>query len=428
MYRPDKYTGKTKAVIDLATQKMLSGDSMRGINALLKAAQDIKRASRSKKKAAPTQTRSQPRRASQGQFPKKRYITRGYRGSKMKKPKRFKHDFYAKSGSITKIETGGVVSDTNCVYVGFGTNPISYTHRAICRAIVKEIMSQAGHSIGRFDDRFNSSGFVYNLRFRYLTDPSDDVINETVVAIPNNPLYETVAIDVAAQMVTLYQANPHMFIEEIALVETIVSLGTAKVVGEICCGNFGLYIKSIGSISIQNRTLSSDGAATFTDISNNPVHGKTYAGVGNHFKVRNFVDQTLNTPFYVPGLNPAFGVASQENQSVVSRKPLNPQDLSGVRKSGSVTISPGEIRHGYLSYFKKINLKTFYRDYHETLVDPTMETHKLGKIYMVGLEKMVNDRIAEPNVSIGYEVNLTLKVAGIYRRKIETVASIVEIP
>jgi len=404
------------------------GRSMRGIDALLKATRDARRVAKSKK-SLKKDVKMIASSGTQTYKVKRRYVTRGYRAGRIKRTRRFKHDWYAKAGSVIKVETGGVVADANCVYVGFGTNPINITHKAVTRCITKELFSQAGFSIGRFDDKLETIGYTYELRFRYLVDPSDDVMNNTVVVLASNPTFETVAGNIATEMDNLYAVNPHMFIEEIALLQVQSTGGNvfARVIGEICCGNFGIYINSRGSISVQNRTLSSDGQAFSTDITNNPVHGKVYSGVGNNFKVRNFIDQTLNTPFFVPGLTPAFAVSSAENQSAVSRKPFSPQDLVGVRHSSSVSINPGGIRTGYLSYSKKMNLKNFYRDYHECLVDPTKESHKLGKIYMIGLEKMVNDRISEPNISVGYEVNLTLKVAGIYRRKIESVSIIQEI-
>jgi len=358
---------------------------------------------------------------------KRRYKTRGYRSMNFRKPRLFKHDFYAKHGSIIKVETGGEVSDAHCVYVGFCTNPIDITHKAVGRAIVKEIWSQFGNSITRFDDVFAGVGFVYDLEVLYMSTPVASSLNVLTVTLGTNPTYQTIVDDFVTQMVNLCLLVPRLMVDSIRLVERNVPQATAQVRGEISAGNFGLYISSSGTISVQNRSRGSDNSVSNTDITNNPLHGKIYSGIGNHFEVRSFVNSGASSPFFVEGNNPAFGVQSQDYQVPVSRKPFSAQDLLGVRRVTDTTLQPGEIRSGSLYYSKKINLKNFYRDYHDAIAAPTFETHKLGKIYMVGLEKMVNDRVSEPDISVGFEVNLTLKCAGIYRRKVETVTIVQEI-
>jgi len=357
---------------------------------------------------------------------KRRYKTRGYGSKKIKNPKPFKHDFFAKYGSIIKVETGGEITDLHCAYVGFGTNPINITHKAVGRAVIKELFSQMGISIARFDDQFEGVGFAYDLEVKYLSSPVSATLTTNTVVLAVNPTFETVAGNFCTQMVNLLILVPRLVLDSVRLVERTGG-ASAQIRGQIIAGNFGLNIQSSGSLSIQNRTKSSDNSSSNTDITNNPLHGKVYSGIGNYFEVRKFVDQGATFPFLVEGTTPVFAVRSQDYQLNVSRKPFNAQDLVNVRKTTDVVLQPGQIRSGSLYYSKKINLKNFYRDYHEPLAGPLTETHKLGKIYMVGLEKMVNDRTAEPDISIGYEVNLTVKCAGIYRRKIESVTIIQEI-
>ena len=73
------------------------------------------------------------RKRGRGKVRRNTYKKKAYTG------KRVRQNKYAMDGTVQKYECGGVIEDSNCVYVGMGTCPIRQMSQGVCRAIVKEL-------------------------------------------------------------------------------------------------------------------------------------------------------------------------------------------------------------------------------------------------------------------------------------------------
>lgn len=377
--------------------------------------------------------KSLKRRRTRKSYSKLRYVTRGYYGGRVKKRRAVKADKFSIDGSVLHYENGGVVSDNNCVYLGMSTNPIQQTLIAVCRSVVKELYRQLNVEVNRWDEPSPTGTNDLTIEIFYTQDTSGN--SETsagagTLSSGNTP--DIVARLMAAQFVNILDSHPTAQFRKITV--TGSQAGGFQRMACIYVKNFSFHLESIGSFSFQNRTLGADGLQVYNDITNNPVIGKTYYGQGNYFAVREELNQPDEVqPFQGYIDKPLFGVSSLENQNPVTKKPIDAYSLLNCRKSYGLQLAPGQIKYVKLKYSKWFNLQNFLTVFAQPIAainrvvpEEQRMPHKLGKIFMVGVEKMLNDRASTQVVSIGYECNLTLKCRSRYRKGIPSVPIIEE--
>jgi len=384
---------------------------------------------RNQYKSVDKDTKMFANRGTQTKRSRKVYVTQGRSAKRIPKGKKVRGDYFARNGSVLKYESGNVVSDSNCVYIGFTTNPIGMTNRAVCRAVVKQLMQQVGADVIRWDEAWPFSTDM-GLFVDFLTDPTDATLNSNYTSIPHNTTFSELANIINDACSGIMVSAQGALIQRIKLFENYGTPGD-RCIAQIWANRFYVDLESHGDIAIQNRSLGADGSAQTTDISNNPVIGRTYTGYGNYFGVRVSTNASVLSPFMGSFGEPSFGVSSAENNSPVTRKPIDAKDLRGCKTSSPVTVEPGAIRKGYLTFKKSFNLQKYWSQVALTIkqsqTEPKGVVSRLGKIYMIGVEKLLNDRVSEGVVSLSYECNLTMKCAGRYSKGVDSITIIQEV-
>lgn len=354
------------------------------------------------------------------------YNTTGY-VSKAPKPKPFKKkDFYSEVGSVAIVERGGVQSDANACYLGSATSPFNAVYYSIMRAIVKQLFNQMGISIINWDTPIPTTNGQWECAFTYYEGTTDQTINtSSSVSILSTHTFNTFATALGDQIFSSFSTNvSHQFVE--FYINDTTNYGAAPMrKASIRIEDCTLYLQNSVKFQLQNRTqanqaLNADDDLT-TNISNNPLRTKLYQGNFDGF-VPKYRDPTvlsgwgngfvadIDTGLIVKDADDTIGVAAITNTTF--NKPPDGKVFKNCTKTVNLVIKPGEIKHHTLTWKHKGTLNSFFNKYVKNmLVNNVEDIVYLGKSFMFGAEKFLDDRNSDSNVSLAWEMIHTFKAA-----------------
>lgn len=367
-----------------------------------------------------TSTRTKTKRRSYG----RRYKTSGSL-SRFKKPKRkVRKDPYQCYGSVKRIEQGGVETDANAIYVGVSTMPQDQTMDAICRAIVKELCRQSGQDFQSWADGFKTAASKIQLSYRYYTSAIAITANQRNVGITLNQSFSGIAEALAADIDSVLAPQTKPIFEDFWL-NTTVATGSEQVVAKVSGKDMLLDFDCFATVRIQNRTLagtttSEEDDDNRNDISNNPLAGKIYKCRGNAFipQYRESGDASYESYCCDPVYGWIVANAANTNTALVV-KPPPANFFKRCYKTGSVVLNPGNIKSASCRSKFSITLNNLASQFPQVVGDPTATDQiGMGHSVMIGLEKVLNSRGAENDVSVAWEVDLTFKCKARYRRNL----------
>lgn len=341
------------------------------------------------------------------------YRTTGYI-QKAPKPKKFiKKDFYAETGSKALIERGGTQSDADAVYLGSSTTPIGLMYSSIFRAIIKNLFTQMGQRISSFEQLVPTTNGQWSIGYTYFqSTDSTTQSSGTAVDVLSTHTYSTLS-EALLSAITAFFTNTtiHQFVE--FFVQDTTNYGSAVMrKATLRVEDATLYLDTWVNFKLQNRTLAQTGLSAededATNVANNPVKGKLYQGNFSGFLPRYRTPGTLANwgDGFIGAVESGLIVKdADDGDSTQIKKPPAPSYFRNCTKCTNVLLNPGEIKYHKLSYKSKMSLNTFFGKYYKELnTSATQDIVYLGKCFMFGLEKSLDSRDSDSNVSIGWEM------------------------
>ena len=356
--------------------------------------------------------------------PGSRYVTTGSRRSRFKKPRyRVKYNRFNRYGSVKKVENGGLQNGSDCVYLGHSTSVHEQLVPAAVRAIVRELAKQAGFDFAQWDEIIPLGGannWTYSLLY-YASHKTGTQSSSSTSITAGTQTYLGLADAIYTQLKTTMQPG-------VELAEIRLNDHDGHCNAKVLLSQMDLTFEVVSVMKIQNRTLATSSITTaehdeeMTQISNNPVVGKIYSG--NH---DGFMPDARGI---LPGGASFEGLLADTQQGVIAakaadlpvgfKKPIDGQFLKSCYKTGNVIIMPGEIKTSRLKYTRRMNCLEFFTklstEIDEATVADTRLRTRFGVCEMVGVEKQLNSRDGEADISLAYEVSQIYKCSGYYKK------------
>lgn len=360
------------------------------------------------------------------------YASVGFYKSKRKK--------WARDSIVIRAEQGGIIEDNECLYVGHGL-PVEKMFRSAVAAMLKKgFDSRGGYDIqdplrdlvfDSGDTEFTSHALI----FEYFKDAEDKGTYSFTVSLAVTDTLMGIADKVILGMYTAFNALPLADTEipkfvRVRQVDTD-SVGTMKKYNwSLNLQYFNIYIDHVSYLKFQNITKpgSTIGATGEDPESSGNIEAVTMNG-------RIYKTEKWKNCFVLarrsPGTNandkglmvdPLGGFISQTATNMATadndfRKPPYPYQL-GVRKFNKVHIPSGKIFRDKYKFRTKIGFNTLIEKLlngiRNNVALDTTKFHielDIGGAHVLALEKMMDFRTDDWKVTIGYEVDYTLKVS-----------------
>lgn len=359
------------------------------------------------------------------QTTKTKYRTTGTLRGKL--PTQFKKqtDEFKSRGVVMRQESGGVITDSQCIYIGHSTCPQNLVIRNVCRALLKTLVRKCGQTISSFEVQ-PESGYMYaTLDHRdpaALTDWTQKIqalsgTFDNMASLIQNLLF-------TAQVT----ATPQEF-GRLAIYHSPYSTGTyQKADAEIDLRQYKLFFDIKSVLKVQNETLASategdPNADEIDNITNNPLTGMIYSNLGKWANYLTYRDGKFKTSSSVSPLGPEL-VANRQNgvlsatstsssTSELKKPPLRAYQF-GCKRQGLVNLEPGAIKYSNLHFTASMYFNTWAMKF----TDPNWsqaEDYKIafGNCALIGLEKSLASRqVGASTIKVGYQIDNTFKVYG----------------
>ncbi len=354
--------------------------------------------------------------------------------SRFKRPnRRPRVDQHALRGSVHKIEDRGILSGANALYIGVCDSPADKVVAQASRAIIKELMRQAGQDFESWNRVMFVGASQLQLSYTYYPHAESTGFTQVNLAVASGSTYNAIAELLEQSWIATFTGDTDHIIESIWL--NVVG-GGAPTIAIIRGKQFYLSFENSAVISVQNRTLAgvtagaTDEDELATNVTNNPLVGKIYQGKGNSFIPKWRPSGDLSYEGFVgdrvTGLIKTTAANSIPEQLT---KPPPATFFKGCRRYSKVILNPGNIKQVRVASKFGMSLTKFFERLSQTLSNASVNsTTGLGNVLMIGLEKVLDSGSDEFNMALGFETNHILKCSGRYRKQIATAPLIEVIP
>lgn len=365
--------------------------------------------------------------------------TRGFVGKYKPRVKTRGPGNHLKHGSMKVIDSGGeatsesgVGADSRVLYIGHSCFRRYEIEFSLARAITRALLKQCGKDIVSWNDPVPCLGPGLSIRLKDFDGLVDTTEQTQVTATFNNAAEVGDLADAVRSLLISGHATPQ-YTPEYTTAE-LLSQGTGgsgdpadiTVEATINLKNAWLDMFFASKLSIQNRTTASSADPTdMHSIENNPIVGYRYMWNGNTPLLRSTYDgrdasilappATSGIVEFVPDL---LNAKEMERWS----RPVKPHFFANCKRSGRVQINPGQIKHSYISYKRKLPFNTFIKMMKDNLyMSQTADTNpvktSIGCSEVIGLEKMLDSRAtSEPFINVGYEHTETYCMSLYYKK------------
>lgn len=309
----------------------------------------------------------------------------------------------SRKGVLATFETGGVISDSQCVYIGHNTFPPNRLQYMMLHSIVKSLFN----GMGIYPTNINlpltqtEAGDIFRITYRADSDPGTV---ESAFNIPfsgaNTPdeLVTSVLSLVSFQNAT----NQIAFLRaEYFPISSNVNLSYRKLI----LTNAKLVVKAKSALKIQNRSINEADEENRNEVDNVPLNGKSYEGTGNGAQ---YVDQNGTSIPYIA--HKTYGVLVKASPGASEDEPPIPQHFTNVNKSAKVQIEPGQLKTSVLYSSMTI---PFYRLGFALFGDVSTgvviyKKTNLGKFRFFAMERMIHAQSEVPDLTCAFEHNLEI--------------------
>jgi hypothetical protein len=322
-----------------------------------------------------------------------------------------------KLGCVRRVESGGIVQDADCVYVGHHDMPGQEMFDMFCRSVIRTLVRRAGMDVSSWESGLPWVSTTDNFALRILTvyqpfGGSTNLIPTSPFDIGGGLTLNSLTTGLVGQLRGIQTANPEARLVRIDL----QTLDPNRTISSIECGSSHVSVKVVSKLMIQNRTKSSNQPAAgelINDVTNNPLVGYLYHTKGSGFRPRLIfnnleTDATVGQGFLANNATGLITAVADTTNPSQSKKPLFGSHFQGKVHVNKVQVLPGGIRKNTLIHLKKYRLNDFWRKINDDIVpsgDNNRNYRFVGESGMFGLEKALNARDDEPDVVVGWELN-----------------------
>lgn len=362
-------------------------------------------------------------------FPRRRnYYTQGRMGKKFKRGRKFKPNKFLKSGDVQKLEVGFTQSDTECVYVGHVTHPVTPVWNGMWMAFARKI-AQAIHSdYTNINTQINAGGTIYRWNFNYQLAADGPLITLPEVTIAASDTWKTLAQEIGDQLLTVIVPGTNYFaLHTFYLWEQGTGVRFNQKTWKF--KNMTCQIVGNSNLQVQNRTQAPGAGdeSNMLDVANNPLRGKVYHGYGAQHKYK-FNNDAIGT-IPIMGYNNVTGQLALGSDNAnftlgmqkVLRKPPVPSAFTNIRTAKYTTIKPGEIRRSSLTHSLKKSYNEWIRMLLPYLQETTVDFFEIanstfGKNSFMALEKTCDSGDEGKDVTVGCELVVTMSTVCHYKQ------------
>jgi len=372
--------------------------------------------------------------------------TTKYRKKYNKKARRYRRKFSRRSSgnsgsktnrAIYKYENGGVIGDSNCVYVGHGV-PVNRVWYTYFWTVIRALYHEYGVDFTDFGE-INPKNFVAGLHYVEL-DWSFGTSDTTTWKVARHQILATdtfaaIANTLADNFRTAYQAevtgvggeNFVPMMHRIQLYEGLIGAPELRL-ASVNLKSTKIHLSFKSSLRVQNRTKNVD-AATTNDVNNtNPLECKLYYGkYGKNFLAESSrVDAVYPPTLVIPG-PPAIpvityrGMTPESSTGLIKQVAANhpdtvwkeppPAKVVGAYKAKNFYLQPGQVVVDNWKWKRSYSMDSFMSIFKDCITNQSTGTMNAGYCRVFGMEKLIADRSETGIVIAGYEVNSTCTVS-----------------
>jgi len=355
---------------------------------------------------------------------KPRFSKRGgsstYAG-KLRPAKRNKADPYVAKGFKHVVETSGVVTDPDCLYVGHASYTPRLALEMVAQTILRRLFEKAGLTITALSDPLfpnavnGTDGYFLRLEkisaaglvtaFNYGVPASASIL--TITGNVSNGIAPTwgdlgnVLYDYAVgenPIVTNKGTDEPM---QIRLFNEVIGTLGSRYNSECVLNLRDMFVNFSASsdIKIQNRSLSAGGSTDTDQVSANPLYCKKFLFNG----VPRQKDKTAMVKI-PPSLTGVLTLGAFNAGNTYMKEPVSPKLFWNCTKSSTEVIQPGQIKSDKIKIYKDMRLLLFLR-WIGLMEDSVRLTNSIkGPFMMYALEDVINVNLLQV-ISIAYECN-----------------------
>jgi len=322
---------------------------------------------------------------------------------------------FAKKGSIFKWETGGTLADAQSIYLGH-TLAWQYVWGSAMRAVIRELFRQKGEHIVSWQDYWLGGVTTMRISFKY-GDLDVNSLTQANYDFPATTTYETLAAGLGNAIIAALAGVTRGTIYDIWMNEQAGSLATVALVNFNQCT---LHFAANSTLKVQNATLGGvvdDGDDEVTDIHNRPIVGKVYKSKKAHtgfIPAARYLRGTAEVGYQSYLGSSSTGLITARNATTLiqlTKKPPAGYFFNATAKG--VKIHPGVIKYDKWSWSKDFNGSTFLNKFSPFVIIAVTgnQSIPIGPAQMFGLEKEIDTRSGETNISCGYQIDQTYMCA-----------------
>lgn len=353
----------------------------------------------------------------------RRYHVLGRTGPKFGRSRKVRYDKFVKFGSVIKLEDGGVLEGTECVYVGHYSLPILPVLKVATMAMARNIARSLNlHTQDPNEDLGYGKATTFTVYYRDAMFGETKSTNTAVASFGN-------IVDLAGWLQTAILAGWAATETYYEVVSLYIYDAANEPVFKCAGGNVFFEIVGNSNLQIQNRTLANDTVGdnqnrSALDITNNPLRGKRYDGYGNIHPLKFNDITTLGTipqlhhedDYGVLALNPETATNWTANAKQMLSKPPMAACFGNTNRHKYVMIGPGEIRRSKCKGVIKVSLNNLLKMYSEQIRGNSNFSTvndalcRKGASVFYGFEKLcdVRDSTESASIAVGWEANVTV--------------------
>lgn len=358
-----------------------------------------------------------------------RYTTKSYKAGglsyrttgrlkKFKKPQRKvrKNPKTATTGMEYRKESGGTITDPHTVYVGHSSIATDTLLVAWMGAIVRALYQKAGRSFDNWNDNMSSG---YTIKLSYF-DTASSTSSSSFEANTGGISYHQLIINLLTAMRVSHTTARIIEFREALMFRSV----DGDRMSYIKLDSASINISCSSSLTVQNRTLAGVSATADVDdnvgtnISNNPLRFRSYEGKGNGFVPAERIDGDVS---YIPFIGTqAMGVITNTSALSAPRAGLEPPPawyFKGTQKTGKGVVDPGNIHKSFVKTNTKMSFAKFALSLASQIDASSVDHTPMGSVRMFALEKVLNSRVGENSVSVGWEIDYKVHVSISYSDK-----------
>jgi len=314
---------------------------------------------------------------------------------KSRKPK----GWQAGKGVTSNFETGSVIGDQDCLYIGHGTGPRERLFEVAFQCILKLLCIKMNVRIKDFYDRMDAVGFNVgdSISIYYSSTPISTITSTFTYVLLAAPTFQNVVNAFKTWAESTINSS------DIMPLRFEYSPGTANLqFASVDISELMLHYDIKSSLKIQNRSINSAGNDEADEVDNVPLYGKSIGGSGTGVAAK-FPSSTTPANIVIARTT---GLISKVALDDNAKEPLSGYFWPKSSQEGKVHLDPGVIKTSVLSTKRNISLKYMFRLF-ASAIGSTSPITSFGRYRFFELEKMI-DTGTVINLLVAYELNTSI--------------------